>query len=50
MRVGNSFNPIKVRHELSAHGTKRTFAALQNLSAFGPKRTKIDFGRGWFVR
>jgi hypothetical protein len=35
---------------ISAFGTKRTFAAPQILSAFGQQRTKVDFGRGWFVR
>jgi hypothetical protein len=34
----------------SAFGTKRHFAAPQNLSAFGLKRTTADFGPGWFVR
>jgi hypothetical protein len=36
--------------EPSTHGTKRTFAALQHLSAFGPKRTTANFGALWFVR
>jgi hypothetical protein len=30
--------------------THMSFAAPQYLSAFGPKRTKVDFGLRWFVR
>src|ERR1035437_10037135 len=31
---------------MSAIGTKRTIRPHPRLSAFGPKQTKIDFGRG----
>src|SRR5450755_730528 len=36
--------------EMSAFGTKRTFAAPQILSAFGQQRTTVDFCPRWFVR
>jgi hypothetical protein len=33
-----------------ANGTKRTIQPHPRLSAFGPKQTKVDSGRGRFVR
>ena len=41
---------ILANPEPSTHGTKRTIKLRPRLSAFGPKRTRMDFGRCRFVR
>ena len=38
----------RISSPISAIGTKRTFRPRPRLSAFGPKRTKLDFGSRWF--
>ena len=46
----NGFPYSQKAYTTAILGTWLHFAAPQNLSAIGPKQTKVDFGPRWFVR